>query len=99
MPEKLKMFGHEQRPKHNFNSGARVSNPFYQTRQWKQLRLLVLAQQPYCVQCESLGYYITAKVVDHITPINQGGAATSMDNLQSLCTKCHNSKSGKEKNK
>lgn len=99
MPEKLKMFGHETKPKHNFKPNERVKNPFYHTTQWRKLRLLVLAQQPYCTKCEQLGYYISATVVDHITPIEQGGALTSLDNLQPLCTRCHNSKSGKEKNK
>lgn len=36
------------------------------------------------------------QVTDHIVPINEGGAMYDWDNLQSLCTQCHNSKSGKE---
>lgn len=99
MTVKLKTFGWEKRPKHNFGTSTRIVEPFYHTQQWKKIRLMVLANNPLCVYCESFGYYVSAKVVDHIIPISQGGNKTALDNLQGLCTKCHNSKSGKEKNK
>ena len=35
-------------------------------------------------------------MVDHIVPINKGGAKLDIGNLQSLCNLCHNRKSGRE---
>jgi 5-methylcytosine-specific restriction endonuclease McrA len=36
-------------------------------------------------------------MVDHIKPINQGGSIWNKDNLQTLCNRCHNKKSAKDK--
>ena len=36
-------------------------------------------------------------MVDHIKPINKGGSKLDIDNLQSLCNRCHALKSAKEK--
>ena len=35
-------------------------------------------------------------MVDHITPINNGGQKLDYSNLQALCNKCHNKKSASE---
>ena len=40
-----------------------------------------------------------ARVVDHIKPINEGGARYDFTNLQGLCDSCHNKKSGREAHK
>lgn len=37
--------------------------------------------------------------MDHITPINEGGDRYDFNNLQGLCDKCHNKKSGREAHK
>ena len=66
-------------------------NKFYQTTQWRKLRNMFIKENPLCVECEDI-----ARVVDHITPISDGGDALSWQNLQSMCHKCHNSKSGRE---
>ena len=39
---------------------------------------------------------LPSEVVDHITPINQGGATLDWNNLQAMNSKCHNKKSGRE---
>ena len=36
-------------------------------------------------------------MVDHIVPINKGGAPLDMDNLQSLCSHCHAAKTARDK--
>lgn len=36
-------------------------------------------------------------VVDHITPIKDGGAPYDPSNTQSLCHACHNKKTGQER--
>ena len=38
-----------------------------------------------------------AQMVDHIVPINKGGAPLDLNNLQSLCNACHAAKSAKDK--
>ena len=47
--------------------------------------------------CEKDGRLIKGNVVDHIVPRTQGGSDYSLDNLQTLCTSCHNSKSSGER--
>jgi len=79
-------------------SGMDKSNSYiYKSSQWKKLRQMILHSQPICQHCERKNKYITANTIDHITPINKGGAVWSMDNLQALCSSCHNSKSAKDR--
>lgn len=56
-----------------------------------------LEQQPMCEECERRGRLTPAQMVDHIVPINKGGAPLDMDNLQSLCNACHARKSAQDK--
>lgn len=71
---------------------------FYNSSRWRKHRKLFMSlpENQLCVRCKKLGFVVEAKVVDHITPINQGGDKFDYDNLQPLCHRCHNSKSGKE---
>lgn len=66
-------------------------NKFYQTTQWRRLRAMFIKENPLCVVCESV-----AEVVDHKLSIKDGGDPLAWENLQSMCHKCHNSKSAKE---
>lgn len=56
-----------------------------------------LEQQPMCEECERRGRLTPAQMVDHLVPINKGGAPLDMDNLQSLCNACHARKSAQDK--
>lgn len=77
--------------------GRKHSNTkFYQSTAWRKLRAVKLKQQPLCEECLSKGIHTSAKVADHIVPINRGGVALNIENLQSLCDRCHNVKSAKE---
>ena len=86
-------------PRQSLHS-KRLAKPFakrtqdkrYWSTLWRKLRKAWLKQSPVCVAC---GW--TANVVDHIRPVSQGGAFYDRNNLQSLCTSCHNRKSAKEK--
>lgn len=69
---------------------------FYQSTAWRKLRNLKLEQSPLCEECQRRGITTLAQVVDHIVPINRGGAKLDIANLQSLCHPCHNRKSGLE---
>ena len=73
------------------------TEPFYQTRTWKRIRLRQLSKFPLCKSCEDRGRVTGASVADHIKPIKNGGNKFDSSNLQSLCTTCHNSKRGLER--
>ncbi|MFB8787198.1 HNH endonuclease signature motif containing protein, partial [Pasteurella multocida] len=39
---------------------------------WEKYRAQYLKRYPLCVECQKLGLYVPAKIVDHIIPINGG---------------------------
>jgi len=57
---------------------------------WKVMRKQYLMDNPLCVECHKQGKYITANVVDHITP-HKGNAELFNDesNWQALCNYHH----------
>jgi 5-methylcytosine-specific restriction protein A len=63
---------------------------------WRKARLVYLAQHPFCVSAQCAGRAVAAQVVDHIED-HKGDEARFWDvgNWQSLCSPCHNSKTGK----
>ena len=66
-------------------------------RRWRKIRASHLAGSPWCVSCLADGYHIPATEVDHI--IRHEGNENlffDVDNLQSLCKRCHSSKTAKE---
>lgn len=78
------------KPKGRTNKGYSGSkDPFYQTKEWKQDRLLHLMNNPLCIICQTEGRTREATVSDHIIPINQGGDKWNWNNRQPLC-KHHN---------
>lgn len=84
-------------PERKQQEGRQHSNSkFYQSSRWRRVRASYIMRNPLCVECQRKGLVVPARVVDHITPINKGGAPYLEENLQSLCDRCHNSKSGKE---
>ena len=66
-----------------------------QTR-WVKLRRAMFEEDPYCRSCRKVGSLRTAEALDHITPIDLGGAPWARENLQPLCRECHNLKSASE---
>jgi len=72
------------------------NSAFYNSRAWRKLRKSVLQKNPLCIECERKGITTVATVGDHIVPINQGGEPMQESNIQPLCKKCHDSKSGRE---
>jgi 5-methylcytosine-specific restriction protein A len=65
-------------------------------RTWQKLRAWFLASNPICVHCQQAGILTAAVHVDHIQPINQGGARLDQANLQALCAGCHSRKTMRE---
>ena len=86
---------HTHRPwlpeKKPFSGYQHHNTDFYQSRRWRSLRALKLRHDPLCEECQRNG------LLDHIVPINKGGAPLDMSNLQSLCNKCHAAKTARDK--
>lgn len=82
--------------------GKTNRHSFYGTSQWQKLRAIQLRKCPLCAVCDD-----AATIVDHIKPVNQDdpytydgvntGSPTDMENMQSLCVKCHAVKTAREK--
>lgn len=68
----------------------------YDLAVWKRLRELILAGEPLCRACGEAGRVRLAEQVDHITPIERGGAPFEAANLQPLCYECHSRKTALE---
>ena len=67
----------------------------YDTR-WEKVRRMHLAAEPLCRMCSQAGRVTPAVLVDHIQPINDGGAVLDDGNLQSLCRRCHDVKTAED---
>jgi len=65
-------------------------------RQHQRFRAVVLARDPLCVCCLSLGRVSPSRVADHVVPVNAGGHADDPANGQGLCDHCHNVKRAAE---
>jgi len=63
---------------------------------WERVRAMHLANEPLCRMCQQAGRTSAAVLVDHITPIRDGGERLDDDNLQSLCRACHDSKTAND---
>jgi len=70
---------------------------FYNSTRWRKTAKSYRASNPLCEVSNHFGNVVAAQMVDHIIPINQGGAKYDPCNLMSMCHKLHNKKSGKEK--
>lgn len=70
---------------------------FYNTRNWHIMRVIVLQEQPYCVECLKKGIKELANEVDHIIDIKtRPDLVFDKENLQSLCKSCHSKKTFSE---
>lgn len=83
-----------------FGGRSRDHSKFYNGRKWRKFATAFRLKNPLCIKCEAEGRITAVAVCDHIR-----GLDFLLDNnidpiqeseVQSLCHKCHNSKSGKE---
>ena len=69
---------------------------FYMSREWKAIRSVVFAINPYCEECLKLGFKTLAQDVDHIIDIkDEPTRCLDISNLQGLCRPCHSTKTMK----
>ena len=80
-----------------YNRTKRKNQAFYDSPAWRKLSRLYRRLNPLCVDCKDKGIAKAVQIVDHVIPIEQGGERLSMDNLQSLCIPCHNTKTAEER--
>lgn len=92
-----KPYTHKKSSEKPFQGRTIPNREIYSSHQWRKLSEAIRQKEPLCRQCKKEGIRTAAKVVDHITPINQGGAAYDESNLQPLCSTCHQRKSGSER--
>jgi 5-methylcytosine-specific restriction protein A len=72
------------------------NSEFYNSWPWRKFAKIFKQNNPLCVECEKKDLIVPVKVVDHVIPINAGGAKLEDGNCQSLCESCHNRKSANE---
>lgn len=68
----------------------------YGSYRWTKYSLQYRKANPLCAECLRNGITKLSNVVDHITPIAEGGEVLDSANHQALCTTCHNSKTARE---
>lgn len=65
----------------------------YQDKRWVRVRALKFSNNPLCELCLLKGIVTVTQEIHHIIPIDVYNLdeylAFDIDNLQSLCTKCH----------
>jgi 5-methylcytosine-specific restriction protein A len=76
----------------------------YNTTTWRELRLYFLSKNPLCEICKEQEKITLSQEVHHKIPISKGRTKEEkeligfdINNLQALCTECHN-KIDKKKN-
>jgi 5-methylcytosine-specific restriction endonuclease McrA len=82
------------------NQGSTYTDTsFYRSAPWRALRARKLQINPFCECDDCNGKKVIADMVDHIIPIELGGAALDINNTQSMRNHpCHDRKRAREKN-
>jgi 5-methylcytosine-specific restriction protein A len=82
-------------PERKPHQGRTVDNSaFYNSPAWRKYSALFRQANPLCVNFPTCRG--SAQVVDHITPMAQGGDAWDELNHQQMCKRCHDVKSAGE---
>ncbi len=69
---------------------------FYASPPWGRMRLYKLSLNPLCEQCQKNGLIVAAAEVHHIIEISEDpDLALDINNLESLCKRCHSQESYK----
>ena len=94
MPAKVPTHGArplaDRRREYDRTARDAASKAFYHTRAWLKLRLIKLAETPYCEDCHERGELVAASHVHHVVEIKDDWSRRlDIDNLRSLCHRCH----------
>ena len=89
MPNRHRTWKPPNKTRPAYDASARL----YNTRRWRRLSKMHLAENPLCVTCEKAGRVEMGAAVDHIEP-HRGDEGLFWDeaNWQSLCKSCHGKK-------
>ena len=75
---------------------AKDKQEIYNSREWKELRIMKLRTNPLCEECMKQGIVTSARCVHHIVPIETARTKDEMkrlafdvNNLRALCFACH----------
>jgi len=76
----------------NRSKDALAREPLYRSREWKDLRAIVLREEPLCAECGAPSQH-----ADHLEHgADWRSRFFDRANLRGLCSRCHNSKSAKD---
>lgn len=91
--------------RYNIDEKRKIRIKFYNKKDWKKLREKKLALQSTCEMCEKKGIITVAEDVHHNKSFTDGNTEDEMldlfldlNNLTSLCKKCHGEIHQKTKN-
>lgn len=96
MPNKPERRKRPWKPERKPYQSIKAYQDFYNSPEWRKVSKEYREKNPYCVRCKQEGVNTRAEVTDHIKRLRAGGARFDYSNLQSLCRKHHNQKSGLE---
>jgi 5-methylcytosine-specific restriction protein A len=68
----------------------------YKTKRWQLRRKQVFERDPFCADGRVCEGKAPSVEVDHVVPLDQGGAPYAMDNLRGTCHACHEAKTAEE---
>jgi len=94
---KVKVEGCERCKPKAFEGIKKDNYSFYNSTRWRKISKGYRKKYPLCKHCLDKGITTPSAVVDHIQPIDKGGDKFNSFNLQALCHKCHNRKTGASK--
>lgn len=88
---------HERERSRQYNEARGSSTQQGYGATWRELRKLVLHEEPICRQCrnEQPGPLRLSAEIDHIVPLKQGGT-NERANLQGLCKHHHSLKTAQQ---
>lgn len=74
-----------------YNEQRPERHKFYHSKDWKALRRIKVAKNPVCERCLERGVITPTQIVHHKITIEEDySKRLDLDNLESLCRRCHN---------
>lgn len=85
----------ERKPKSD-QSRTRTNQQFYKSANYRKARKAYLHENPHCEVCGHWGWVNAAEILEHLIPINFGGAKLNRENWMPVCRTHADQKSGME---